>query len=74
MDTTLAMAVINRLQLRLWGALVVFYCLALAFGPQWRDCMVGCAIFGLLAIPLRVVLATIEIAKLVDRPRTGLFQ
>ncbi len=57
------MLILNRLQMRLFAAALVFYALALTLGPDpWRDHMVAAALFGLLAIPLRIVLATIEIA------------
>ena len=57
------MSTLNRLQMRLWAAMLVFYALALTLGADpWRDCMVGCVIFGLLCIPARLVVASVEIA------------
>ena len=50
--------------------MLVFYALALTFGADaWRDHMVAAAIFGLLAIPARVVLATVEVCLLVLEER-----
>ena len=57
------MELVNRLQWRLWGAMLFFYGMAWVFGADpWKNHMAACFIFGLLAIPARIVLASIGIA------------
>ncbi len=56
------MSTLNRLQIRLFSAMLVFYAMVLTFGPQWRDCMVAAALFVMLCIPARLLVAGIEIA------------
>ncbi len=54
---------LNALQMRLFAAAMGFYVLVLTVQVDpFHYYMGACAFFGLLAIPLRLVLATIEIA------------
>ena len=49
--------------MRLFAAAMVFYALALTFGSApWRDHMVGAVSVAAAVIPIRVVVASIEIA------------
>ena len=64
MDTTLdrAMEIVNALQMRLFAAAMVFYVLVLTVQVDpFAHYMGAAAFFGLLAIPIRVVLAVVVI-------------
>jgi hypothetical protein len=57
------MLILNRLQMRLFAAAMVFYVLVLTVQVDpFAHYMGAAAFFGLLAIPIRVVLVIVEIA------------
>ncbi len=57
------MSTLNRLQMRLFAAAMVFYVLVLTVQVDpFAHYMGAAAFFGLLAIPIRVVLVIVEIA------------
>ena len=55
--------ILDALQMRLWGASMVFYALALTVHVDpFLHYMGMCVFFALAVIPVRVVIATVEIA------------
>ncbi len=64
MDTTLdrAMEIVNALQMRLFAAAMVFYVLVLTVQVDpFAHYMGAAAFFGLLAIPIRLIFAAVEL-------------
>jgi hypothetical protein len=69
------MLLVNALQMRLFAAALFFYGMALAVHADYLLYMGVCAGFALLAIPIRVIFAAVEIAELLrGRPSASLFQ
>ncbi len=59
------MLILNRLQMRLFAAAMVFYVLVLTVQVDpFAHYMGAAAFFGLLAIPIRVVLVIVELGGL----------
>jgi len=55
------MTTLDHMQMRLFCAGLVFYSLALAFGPDpWLHYMGMCFFFVLAAIPIRLIFAVVE--------------
>ena len=70
------MEIVNALQMRLFAAAMGFYVLVLTVQVDpFAHYMGAAAFFGLLAIPIRVIFAAVEIAELLrGRPSASLFQ
>lgn len=66
------MTTLDHMQMRLFCAGLVFYCLALAYGTDpWLNYLAICWFFMLLAIPIRLIFAAVEIVGLLADSLTG---
>ncbi len=65
------MEIVNALQMRLFAAAMVFYVLALTVHADYLLYMGVCAGYALLAIPIRLIFAAVEIAGLLADSLTG---
>ena len=59
--------IVNRLQIRLFAAAVVFWLVGAALDSAWLIQLMGmCAFFALAVIPLRFGLAVVDLNRLTD--------